>query len=267
MTATESRRDAVSGFDPRRDVSFVVVSCDRYRDLWDPFFGCMERYWPDCPFQVFLATNEAPYDRKGVSMIHIGPDRDYASNLIAAVNAVPTPWVITWVEDAIFTEPIESGRLLSILSEAVAAGASYLKLTSDTPLSFDDSNGERIGETPRGVKYRSAMGTCLYSKELLNKLLVPGMSAWEMDKSDKADDLAEKFMTLTVREARRPLLPAINAVIKGEWYWPAPAFLRKEGFASILPGRRRQPLWRYFWIQAYLFRLFLYRLARRHWYA
>lgn len=253
-------------FDPRRDVTFVVISCDRYSDLWDPFFGCLERYWPDCPFPVALVTNEKPYDREGVEVIHIGPDRDYASNLIAAVHAVRTPWLILWVEDAIFTDRIDTERLLAILSEAAAAGAGYLKLTADAPLSFDDANGERIGEIPRGVRYRSAVGTALYRKETLLHLLVPGWSAWQIDKSDRSNDLQEPFMALTVREARRPLLPIINAVIKGEWYWPAPPFLAKEGFGAVLPGRRRQPLGRYLYIQAYLFRMALYRMLRRHWY-
>jgi hypothetical protein len=253
-------------FDSRRDVSFVVISCDRYKDLWEPFFGCLDRYWSDCPFPVYLVTNEAPYERDGVALIHIGPDRDYASNLIAAVNAVPTPWLILWVEDAVFTKRIDTDRLLSILSEAVAARAGYLKLTSDAPLSFDDAHGERMGEIPRGVRYRSAIGTALYRKDTLLKLLVPGLSAWELDKSGRSNDIAEPFMALTVSEARRPLLPAINAVIKGEWYRPVVGFFRREGYAAVLPGRPLQPWWRYLYIHAYLLRIALYRTLRRHWY-
>lgn len=253
-------------FDARRDISFVVSSCDRYQDLWDPFFGCQERYWPDCPFQRYLITNEAVYDRPGVSVINVGPDRDYASNLIAAVNAVTTPWLILWVEDNPFTEHINTERLLSIVNEAVAEGAGYLKLTPDAPLSFDDGNGERIGEVPRGVRYRAAFGNAMYRKETLLKMLVPGLSIWELDKGDRAHNLPDSIMALTVREARKPPLPLINLVIKGRWYWPAPAFLRREGFASVVPGRKRQPLWGYLYIQAYLLRSAVYKMMRRHWY-
>jgi hypothetical protein len=264
--AGEPTDRAQDAFDARRDVSFVVISCDRYQDLWDPFFGCMERYWPDCPFKVYLVTNEASFDHTGVSVIRIGPDRDYATNLITAVNAVPTPWLILWVEDGIFTDRIDSRRVLSLVTEAVGAGAAYLKLTPDAPLSLDDHQGQRIGEIPRGVRYRSAIGAALYRKDILLSLLIPGKSAWELDKSGKSNEIAEPFMALTVREARKPLLPAINAVIKGDWYRPAVGFLRREGFGSILPGRRTQSRWRYLYIQAYLLRIAFYRLLRRHWY-
>lgn len=254
------------GFDARRDVSFVVVSCDRYRDLWEPFFGCLERYWPDCPFKLYLVTNDAPFERGSVSVINIGPDRDYASNLIAAVNAVPTPWLIMWVEDYMFTERIDTDRLLSLVNEAVAARAGYLKLVPEAPFSFDDTHGERIGEIPRGVRYRGAIGAALYRKETLLKLLVPGMSVWELDRSGRSNDLPEPFMALTVREARKPPLPTINAVVKGRWTRPAVGFLRREGYASLLPGRKQRPLRGYLYDQAYALRIALYRMMRRHWY-
>lgn len=263
---TEPAMQGERAFDPRRDVTLVVVSCDRYADLWEPFFGCLARYWPDCPFPVQLVTNERGFDRPGVEVVRIGPDRDYASNLIAATAAVRTPWLILWVEDALFTRRIDTARVLSILEEAVSAGAGYLKLTADTPLAFDAPPGARVGEIPRGVRYRSAIGTALYRKDVLLKLLVPGSSAWDLDTSDRSNALAEPFMALTSREARTPLLPIVNAVIKGRWYLPAVSFLRREGFGWVLPGRDRQSLSAYLYIQAYLLRLALYRALRKHWY-
>lgn len=253
-------------FDSRRDVTLVVVSCDRYADLWDPFFGCLERYWPDCPFPVQLVSNERGYDRPGVQVVRIGPDRDYASNLIAAISAVQTPWLILWVEDALFRARIDTARVLAILEEAVSAGAGYLKLTADTPLAFDAPHGGRVGEIPRGVRYRSAIGTALYRKDILLQLLVPGASAWELDTSTRSNELPEPFMALTAREAREPLLPIVNAVIKGQWYRPAVSFLRREGFGHVLAGRKTQSLKAYLYIRAYLARLAMYRVLRMHWY-
>jgi hypothetical protein len=253
-------------FDPRKDISLVVLSCDRYSDLWEPFFGCLERYWPDCPFKVHLVTNIAPYQRPGVSVINIGPDRDHASNLIEVVNAVTTPWLILWVEDYFFTERIDTARVLSILEEAVGKGADYLKLTEDAPLSYDETDGARVGEIPRGVRYRSAIGTALYRKETLRKLLIPGMSIWQLDKSRKSDELPDVFMALTLGASRKPPLPIINAVVKGRWHWVAPAFLRREGYHSVLAGRQRQSFWSYLYIRAYWLRIAMYQMLRRHWY-
>ena len=62
------------------------------------------------------------------------------------------------------------------------------------------------------------------------------------------------------------VLPAINAVIKGRWYLPVVSFFRREGYASVLPGRKRQTAWSFLYIQAYLARIAMYRTMRRHWY-
>jgi hypothetical protein len=272
VVAAEERASSVAAGDeghdpfvPARDCAFVVVSCDAYRDLWDPFFGCMTRYWPDCPLPLYLVTNEADYQRPGVTVIRVGPDRDYSSNLAAAVAAVPTPWLIAWIEDLMFTSPVDTERVLSLLSEAVARRAGYLKLSTDAPLSYDDGEGERIGEIPRGVRYRSAIGTAFYRRETLQALLVPGWSAWELDRSTLSDRFAEPFMALTVRESRRPPLPVINTVIKGRWHRPAVSFFRREGFGSILPGRQVQTWKDYLYIRVYLMRVAAYRIVRRHW--
>lgn len=248
------------------DVSFVVLSCDRYRDLWDPFFSCFEQYWPDCPFPVHLVTNHADYPRAGVHVIRLGEDRDYSSNLLAVLEQITTPWLILWVEDYFLSERIDTARLLSILDEAVGRGADYLKLTEDAPLSYDDRAGERVGEIPRGVRYRSAIGSALYRKETLRKLLVPGLSIWALDKSTKSNELPDVFMALTVSAARQRLLPNINAVIKGQWHYDAPAFLARHGFGHLVAGRRRQSLKAYLYIKAYWWRMGLYQLRRKHWY-
>jgi glycosyltransferase involved in cell wall biosynthesis len=36
-------------------VSVLVMTCDSYEDLWQPFFKCFNKYW-DCPYEVYLGT-------------------------------------------------------------------------------------------------------------------------------------------------------------------------------------------------------------------
>lgn len=43
------------------DVAVVVASCDAYADLWEPFFRLFRRYWPDCPYPVYLGSNFRTY--------------------------------------------------------------------------------------------------------------------------------------------------------------------------------------------------------------
>jgi hypothetical protein len=33
-------------------IAIPVVSCDKYSDLWQPFFALFDRFWPDCPLDI-----------------------------------------------------------------------------------------------------------------------------------------------------------------------------------------------------------------------
>ena len=50
-------------------VTLLVPSCDRYADLWPPFFALLRRQWPDCPFPVVVGSNHRPCTETGVGSV------------------------------------------------------------------------------------------------------------------------------------------------------------------------------------------------------
>nr|WP_294810988.1 hypothetical protein [uncultured Sphingomonas sp.] len=247
-------------------VAFMVVSCDKYADLWDPFFHCLRKYWPDCPYSIYLLTNHKSYDAEGVTVVNIGDDRSYSDNLRAALSQISEPWVILWLEDVFISEPVDTRRLQAMIEEAQSVPVGYLKLSPDLPLSYDNSSGQGIGPLPKGVRYRSAIGLSLYNVETLRKLLTPDASAWDLDKSTISNELEEPFYALTGKAARRPPIVWVNGVIKGQWNWPAITLLKKEGFSQLLEGRSRLGIAGFLYIQAFLLHNFTFRVLKKHWY-
>jgi len=247
-------------------VAFVVVSCDRYADLWDPFFHCLDKYWSDCPYSVYLVTNHKDYDRPGVTVIKVGDDRSYSDNLRTAVSQLKESWVILWLEDVFISQPVDTRGLQIIIEAAQSINVGYLKLSADLPLSYEGGTPQGIGPIPKGVRYRSAVGLSLYHVETLKRLLIPNATAWELDTSTISNELDIPFYALTGQAARRPPIVWVNGVIKGRWNWPAITFLRKEGFAGLLNGRKRLDLKGYLYIQAFLLHNFVFRTLKKDWY-
>ena len=64
-----------------KKTALLVISCDKYADLWPIYFGSLFKYWPNCPFKIYLGSNFKIYDHKDVTMINVGEDYDYSSNL------------------------------------------------------------------------------------------------------------------------------------------------------------------------------------------
>ena len=42
----------------------LVASCDKYADLLGPFSTRWRKFWPDCPFEVVLVTENEPENAK-----------------------------------------------------------------------------------------------------------------------------------------------------------------------------------------------------------
>lgn len=244
-------------------VAFMVVSCDRYADLWDPFFHSLRKYWPDCPYPVYLVTNYKSYDAPGVTVIKVGDDQSYSDNLSAAIKEISEPWVILWLEDIFISAPVDTKRFEGIIAQACAIPVGYLKVSPDLPLSY--AKGQEIGPIPKGVRYRSAIGLSLYKVETLKKLLIPGASAWDLDQSTMSNELDDPFYALTSKEVRNPPITFINAVIKGKWNWPVIPFLKKEGFSRLIKDRSRLSAKGYLYIKFFLLHNFIFRTLKRHW--
>lgn len=248
------------------DIAFIVVSCDAYKDLWKPFFHSFFKYWPDFPYKVYLASNFATYDDPRVISANFGTDQDYSSNLLNILKNIEQEWVIIWYEDAFITKKVDTARIKAIINLGISQDVGYLKLTTDYPLYYAKSKDEVMGPIPKGVKYRSAMGMALYNVKTLKKLLVPGESAWQLDKSTRANDLDDKFYALASGLRHDQPFTIINSVIKGKWLREAPAFLKREGLEDLIPNRAVQALKPYLYIQLFLLRTELFIRFKKYWY-
>lgn len=247
------------------EVAFVVVSCDKYSDLWDPFFHCLRKFWPDCPYRVYLVTNHKHYGADDVTTVRVGDDRSYSDNLRVAVDQVAEPWMILWLEDVLFSKPVDTRRVQRIIAKAQAIPVGYLKLSPDLPLSYDDDHGEEIGPIPRGVRYRSAVGLSFYQASTLDQLLTPGASAWDLDTSTISDELPQPFYALTRRTAKHPPFVWQHAVIKGRWCWPVIDFLAREGFSDLIGHRKKLGLRSLLYLKLFKLHNAIYRTLKLHW--
>jgi len=57
------------------DTCVLIASCDAYSDAWAPFFALMKKYWPDCPYPIYLISNYQDPGICGVRPILLKEDR------------------------------------------------------------------------------------------------------------------------------------------------------------------------------------------------
>src|SRR3954462_14572662 len=92
-------------------VAIVVSSCDPFFDAWRPFVFFFRKYWPDCPFPVFLIVNRLRIRSAIVQPIAVGPDREWASNMISALASISQPYILYFQEDYFLNGPVNNELL------------------------------------------------------------------------------------------------------------------------------------------------------------
>lgn len=92
------------------DNAILIPSCDKYSDMWDPFFSQFWKYWPDCPYNVYLGSNLKKYKGKKVKNILIGKDFGWGASLKKMLKRIPEKYLFVWNEDLLFTSRINTNK-------------------------------------------------------------------------------------------------------------------------------------------------------------
>ncbi len=252
----------------KNEIALLVVTCDAYKDLWEPYFKCLFKYWPDCPYPIHLGSNKLEYTDPRVNSITIGADKDYSSNLLAMLEKIDSPWIILWIEDFLLSSPVDTVRMTKLISDAQEQDAGYVKLIASFPYAYTNNKNDEIAILPKGIRYRVNIGITLFKKDVLISLLRCGESAWDIEYKGAArsNNLNEKFFSLNSNLKSNPPISYVNAVTKGRWIRNSVSFLKREGLENCLSSRKVQPWWSYIYYRLYLIRLEIFTFFKFYWY-
>lgn len=64
----------------------IIASCKAYSDSWGPFFTQFFKYWPDCPFPIYLITEGGEQPDPRVSMLILQKDNGWSDNVRYALG-------------------------------------------------------------------------------------------------------------------------------------------------------------------------------------
>lgn len=214
------------------DTCILVVSCDSYRDLWTPFFTLFFRYWPDCPYQVYLCSNEIGYDEQRVRTILVGPDRSWSSNLKRCFEHLPAEYLILFQEDFLFTKLVDTETVRNLVLYLQKEGGACLRLMPSPPPETLIDNKLKIGAISKGAAYRVSLQAAIWDKSVLYQLLREGESPWELEDigSRRSNSLDKPFLSISKDDRGTwPLDYFGTAVVQGKWVRQAVALCAREG--------------------------------------
>lgn len=219
--------------DDRRAV-LLVPSCDRYEDVWAPFFALLRRHWPDCPFRVVLGTNHLRCAEPGVETLCIGDDTTWSAGLRKMLEALEAETVLVVLEDFLLTRRVDTAALLARLGDLEALGGAYLRLRPFPPPDLRLARFEAVGEIEPGAPYRASMQAAFWRRESLLGLLRSHENPWEFEifGARRSDADGRGYYATWA-----PALEFYAGVTAGQWIPYAVALCREHGVGVDLSRR------------------------------
>lgn len=166
-------------------IPLIVSSCDKCRDLWQPFFYLVKKNWPDFNRKVYLCTDSKTYACDGFDItcpLCMPSESTWSENLIALLKGIDEEYVLLMLEDFWLKEKVDETQLHQcekIIMRDPTIGficlVHQLDSSPDNPVSENYPNLIEYG--PK-TAYRVTTQAGLWRRDYLLSLLRKHESAW-----------------------------------------------------------------------------------------
>ena len=167
------------------NTSVLVYSCDKYADLWNPFFMLFFKYWK-CPYPVYITAETVKYDYPKVNIINVDAET-WTERMKLAVEKIPTKYIIGMCDDMFLRRNVKQ----DVIDECIQ----YMDERDFVAnINFEkDYNGAiksklaGFGIKPHGRKFQKSCQPTLWRRDALIELLNVKMSPWEWEESETSN--------------------------------------------------------------------------------
>ncbi len=159
----------------------VVSSCDKYSDLWLPFFQLFERYWADCCFETILITEKKSFSFNNIKVLNLGENLDWSELLLSALDLIKTKYVILILDDFFLRSKVDNGKILDFLMLVQSHDIEMLRLLPRPAPKLKLRNNSSFGRIEINEPYRVSTQAAIWKYEVLKSLLLKGENAWEFE--------------------------------------------------------------------------------------
>lgn len=211
----------------------LVMSCKRFKQVWHPFFVLFHKFWPHCPYEVFLATDSDSYP--GVKMLSTGePDPGWGTICLNALRNINAERIIMFQEDFLIRNAVDNYRVRKLVRHAFDYNIGCLRLGPCPGPTAPWHATEALGLIGKTDEYRVSLQLAIWKKSVLMSLVRDGDSPWlvEVRGPERVKDISEPFVSVW-REfegtADMPVPYIITAVVRGVWQSGALQLLKHEG--------------------------------------
>ncbi len=210
-----------------------VLTCRRYSDAWVPFFRLFRKFWPNCPYPVWLVTdsitNTPPIDNGHFPhLIHLSPEPTWNRILADFAGAYDDEPIMLFLEDYFLTATPHQHLIDHAEGQYYRHSAACVRLYP-CPGGITDYGDPYFAIVPPHTPYRVSTQVAIWNPEILGKLAITTDSpqSFELDGSKRYT--GGPILAFKRDVTSWPLEYICTAIVRGVWQKGALEHCSKHG--------------------------------------
>lgn len=206
------------------------MSCDKNKDLWQPFHHCMEKYWKDHPEIIYSTESiQNPYYK---TICRNLPIEQWTRRVYETVKDLPCKHILLMVDDLFLRDYVDDDLMWKV---ACSISGTYASLNLEYSFDKNDTyighiNMHQVYKRNQHGKYLLSCMCQMWQKRAILDLFNVDMNPWDFEKCNRT-----KYWSFLISKDGdfinwgKPRDDWQFGVIKGKWSHECKDFFDKEG--------------------------------------
>lgn len=209
----------------------VVMSCDKNKDLFEPFHKCMEKYWHNHPEIIY--STETIVNPYYTTICRNLPITQWTRRVRETVKDLPCKHILLMVDDIFIRDYVDSGMIWNLTNfinnDIASLNFEFSFDPLDVPYKITNFGKELYMRNPGG-KFKLSCMCQMWQKQKLLELFNYDIDPWNFEKKNLA-----KYYTYLISKNGDLLNWGKKredwhwGIVKGKWTQECKEFFDKEG--------------------------------------
>lgn len=201
----------------------LVSSCDKYEDIWNPFFSLFQKMWPDNPYPVVLNTETKSCSYQGIKVDTLqlyqpGEQVTWSKRLRDHLRKINTEYVLILMEDFFINEPVDTAKIHQCIDwmdkdHSICSFDLYVTNHKKTACQYPG-----FMERPRFSQYRFQTEACIWRRTDLIHFLRDDEDPWIFEFMGNIRSLWTNKKFYVTATGETPIFSYETfAIVRGKW--------------------------------------------------
>lgn len=226
-----------------KNMTMLILSCDKFSDLWDGHIKLLEQNWPNRDMKTYIVT-DSPSSKSypGIEILSAGTEVEWSDRLAYALKHVDTDYVFITLDDYFLIKKVDDQSIAALMEMMEKENIDYVRLfPRPKKATMEELRGyKKVHKVDISRNYSVNLYSGLWNKDFLKSALRIPLNAWKFEVS--LHKRAEEYKANCVVSLRNEF-QILDVVRKGKLLHKSAAYFRRH--PGIYEGNREINTWEY----------------------